>query len=271
MRVCDVEAGRIAARDRESPARLRAAVALGFLLVLAIIPCAASSARAEPLRIAVAGNFTPVLERLAPAFEASTGHDLALSSGSTGKLYAQIRQGAPFDVFLAADAERPEALEREGLGVPGSRVTYAIGKLVLWAPGGLPSPDLASLLNATPPPRVALANPRVAPFGVAAEAWLRQQGAWDNIGPTAVRGENVAQAFQFTASGNADLGLVALGQLRSLASVPGDFRLLPASSHPVIEQQAVLLRESPAGRDFMAWLTSDETRRQLVDLGYDSP
>jgi molybdate transport system substrate-binding protein len=232
---------------------------------------ALTTARAEVLRIAVAGNFTPTLERLAPDFETGTGHELALSSGSTGKLYAQIRQGAPFDAFLAADAERPEALEREGGIVPGSRVTYAVGKLALWAPGGLASRDLVTVLNAHPPPRVALANPRVAPFGAAAEAWLRRQGVWENIGPAAIRGENVAQAFHFTASGNAELGLVALGQLQTLAKVPGDFHVLPVGSYPLIEQQAVLLRDSAAGREFMAWLTSDETRRRLFDLGYDSP
>ena len=268
MTVQDVAPGRAPARRQDQPRARWAAAPLGALLLLM---CTACIARAEVLRVAVAGNFTPTLELLAPDFENSTGHELTLSSGSTGKLYAQIRQGAPFDAFLAADVERPEALEREGGVVPGSRVTYAVGKLVLWAPGGLTSPDLASVLNASPPPRVALANPRVAPFGAAAEAWLRRQGAWERVGPTAVRGENVAQAFHFTASGNADLGLVALGQLRTLASVPGDVRVLPAGSYPVIEQQAVLLRDSPAGRDFMTWLTSDETRRRLADLGYDSP
>ena len=243
---------------------------LGRLMLLGAA-LVSGNVHAELLRIAVAGNFASTLERLAPSFEGETGHELTLSSGSTGKLYAQIRQGAPFDVFLAADVERPSALEREGVVVPGSRFTYAIGKLALWVPGGSGGLDIAALLNSTPVPRVAIANPRVAPFGAAAEAWLRHEGVWERLGPTAIRGENVAQAFHFAASGNAKLGLVALGQLRTLASVPGDYEILPSDTYPAIEQQAVMLRDSAANREFMAWLRSPETRHRLLDLGYGSP
>lgn len=244
-----------------------------FLAAL-LFPCsllAPAWVGADTLRIAVAGNFTPALKQLAPAFEAESGHELNLSSGSTGKLFAQIRQGAPFDVFLAADAARPEALERDDLVVTDTRVTYAVGKLVFWAPEGLKGSDPAAALNADPAARVALANPRVAPFGAAAEAWLRHVGAWERIATTAVRGENVSQAFHFTASGNADFGLVALGQLLAQPDPRGDFQVLPPDTYPAIEQQAVLLRDSPAGRDFLRWLTSPEIRRRLADLGYDAP
>ncbi len=249
---------------RRRSSRLAAGVLFCTLLASAWV-------NADTLRIAVAGNFTPTLEQLALAFEAESGHTLSLSSGSTGKLYAQLRQGAPFDAFLAADAARPEALEREGLVVPGTRVTYAVGKLVLWAPEGLEGSNPAAALNVEPPPRVALANPRVAPFGAAAEAWLRHVGAWERIAPTAVRGENVAQAFHFTASGNADFGLVSLGQVLAQPAINGEFQVLPPDSYPAIEQQAVLLRDSPASRDFLRWLTSPEIRRRLADLGYDAP
>jgi molybdate transport system substrate-binding protein len=259
--------------DRER-ARLRPWWHRSTFLAALLLPCTLLTTAwvdADTLRVAVAGNFTPTLEQLAPAFETESGHELSFSSGSTGKLYAQIRQGAPFDVFLAADTARPHALEQEALVVADTRVTYAFGKLVLWAPEGLGGSDLAAALNADPPPRVALANPRVAPFGAAAEAWLRHVGAWERVASTAVRGENVSQAFHYTASGNADLGLVALGQLLAQPDLRGDFQVLPPGSYPAIEQQAVLLRDSPAGRDFLRWLTSPEIRRRLADLGYDLP
>jgi molybdate transport system substrate-binding protein len=229
------------------------------------------SALADTLRVAVAGNFLPTLERLISDFEEGAGHEVALSSGSTGKLYAQIRQGAPFQVFLAADRARPEALARDGLAIPGTRVTYAIGRLVLWAPAARPDSNPEALLVADPPPRIALANPRVAPFGAAAEAWLRARGAWERLSPRAVLGENVSQAFHFVASGNADLGLVALGQLRTLPDIEGAYRVLPGDGYPLIEQQAVLLDDTPAARAFLAWLTAPGTREALVALGYDSP
>lgn len=243
-----------------------------FGLTLALLALLAAPARADSVRVAVAGNFLPALERLAPDFEAQQGHRLSLSAGSTGKLYAQIRQGAPFDVFLAADARRPRRLEADGLTVPGTRVTYARGRLVLWAPQAAPGEDLVRRLQAVPRPRVALANPRLAPYGAAAEAWLRDRELWEGLSVRAVRGESVAQAWQFVASGNADLGLVALSQLRlASATVTGQWLLLPSREHPPIEQQAVLLRDIRAGRELLAWLLSPGVQERLRTFGYDPP
>lgn len=230
-----------------------------------------SPAGAEPLRLAVAGNFVPALEQLLPDFEREHEQAIVLSSGSTGKLYAQIRQGAPFDVFLAADRARPEALEREHRTVAGTRRTYAVGRLALWAPRADPRENLVERLRANPPPRLAIANPRVAPFGAAAKSWLREIGVWEQVARNAVRGENVAQTFHFVASGNAELGLVALGQLRSLSEVPGTFLVVPADGHEPIHQQGVLLKDTPTARAFLNWLTSSDVQDRLHDLGYDSP
>jgi molybdate transport system substrate-binding protein len=228
--------------------------------------------QAETLRLAVAGNFQPTLERLAPDFQDGYGHRLELSSGATGKLYAQIRQGAPFDAFLAADAARPERLEAEGLAVAGTRVTYARGRLVLWAPAASAGEDPFRILHAIPPPQLALANPRLAPYGAAAEAFLRDAGLWSALERRAVRGEGIAQAFHFVATGNADLGLVALSQVRGSAEpLAGEWRVVPADRHSPIEQQAVLLRDSAAGREFLAWLTSEAVRDRLTAFGYDAP
>lgn len=242
-----------------------------LLLWLLCLPFAGDTS-ADELAVAVAGNFLPALEGLSPAFERATGHRLRISAGSTGKLYAQIRQGAPYDVFLAADRARPERLEAEALTVSGTRFTYAVGQLVLWAPEALPPETLPTLLRSEPPPRLAIANPRLAPYGAAAEAWLRREGLWTRLAPRAVRGESVAQAFHFVASGNAPLGLVARSQWLSLdPSRRGAAWGLPADAHPPIEQQAVLLRDVPAGRAFLDWLGSAPVRARLEDFGYRSP
>lgn len=245
--------------------RIACLLCVGGLLFGAALP-------ADELRVAVAGNFAAPLERLTPDFEGRTGHRLAFSVGSTGKLYAQIVQGAPFDVFLAADRARPERLEAGGRIVPGTRATYALGRLALWSPAANSEAGLLARLRAEPPPRLAIANPRLAPFGAAAREWLEREGLWARLGPGAVRGENVAQAFHFVASGNAELGLVALGQMRARNDTPiGVAWIVPAARHAPIEQQVVLLRDSVAGRAFLDWLGSEPVRSRLQELGYDSP
>jgi molybdate transport system substrate-binding protein len=242
----------------------------GWWLVAALL--VSGPVDAAELRVAVAGNFVPALETLAADFEAAQGHRLRPIPGSTGKLYAQVVQGAPFDVFLAADADRPARLEAAGLGVAGTRVTYAIGRLALWAPDAEHPEQALQQLNGTPTPRVALANPRHAPYGTAAEAFLRGEGLWEKLGERLVRGENVAQAHHFVASGNAELGLVALPQLRLQGDrTTGAVWVVPADRHPSIEQQALLIRESPAGRSFLAWLLSEPVQARLREFGYDSP
>jgi molybdate transport system substrate-binding protein len=230
---------------------------------------------ADEVRVAVASNFAPTLNRIAPSFERQSGDRLLVSAGSTGKLYAQIVNGAPFDVFLAADVARPQRLELEGFVVDGTRFTYALGRLVLWSPRlDVPRLDLDTLTS----PRVrhvAMANPRTAPYGQAAQQVLRRAGLWERIQPHLVFGEDVGQTYQFVATGNAEAGFVALSQLRR----PGDdardsIWIVPTESFDPIDQQAVLLRAAPhpaGGRAFLSFLGSSLTREMLVDAGYGVP
>ncbi|MEQ8262302.1 molybdate ABC transporter substrate-binding protein [Pseudohaliea sp.] len=213
---------------------------------------------AEPLRVAVAANFRATAERAGAAFERETGTSVLLSSAATGMLYNQLRHGAPFDLFLAADAERPRRLAEEGVGLAASRRCYARGRLVLL--GG----PLAAL--ATPGQRVAIANPTVAPYGVAAEAVLARP-PFAEIERRLLRGASVQQAWQFHATGAANLALVArslVGDGEASASIPADW-------HAPIEQQGIVVaggREESAGA-FLAWLTGPSARPILDRDGYD--
>ena len=175
----------------------------------------ATPAAADDIRLSVASNFLGPVQAIARAFEKDTGHRVRISSGSTGKLYAQIVNGAPYDLFLAANAREPERLESEGRIAPGSRYTYALGVLALWAPAAQkasPAGTLTAPIDATTQ-RVAIANPKTAPYGAAAEAVLKAWGQWDALQGRVIRGENIAQAYQFAASGTAGFGFVALSQL----------------------------------------------------------
>ncbi len=223
--------------------------------------------------VAVAANFLPVLRDLARQFSREQGHRLRLSAGSTGKLYAQIRHGAPFDLFLAADAERPRRLEREGATVPGSRYTYAVGRLVLWSAGPARFDDGLAWLQAGGFRRLALANPKTAPYGRAAREFLEKQGLWRHLAGRLVRGESVAQAYQFVASGNADAGLVALAQVRA-GGHRGSLWPVPAGDHGPIVQQVVLLKrgaDNRAARAFHEWLRGAVARQRIRAAGYDLP
>lgn len=235
-------------------------------LLLLVAPLLTTPALAAEVRVAVASNFAGVMEPLAAAFTESTGHQLRLSYGSTGKHYAQIRQGAPFDVFLAADEARPERVEEEGMGVPGTRVTYAIGVLVLWNPEGEITDPVAQLERA---PRVALANPRLAPYGRAARQTLVSLGLWESVGARAVRGENIAQTYQFVATGNATLGFVALSQWQ--VHPRGHYWLVPERHYEPVMQQAVVLRDTPPAHAFLRFLQSDQAREIIRAGGYLLP
>lgn len=233
-----------------------------WLLSLIVVFLAMPALAAE-VRVAVASNFAGVMEPLADAFTEHTGHQLRLSYGSTGKHYAQIRQGAPFDVFLAADETRPQRLETEGVGVPGTRFTYAMGVLVLWSPTGEIADPVQSLKQAR---RIALANPRLAPYGRAAQETLQTMGLWDSVGTRAVRGENIAQAYQFVATGNAGLGFIALSQWQTRPQ--GHYWLVPETHYQHIAQQAILLRDTPSARAFLRFLQSDTARTLIREGGY---
>lgn len=244
------------------------------LLTLMLLLAAAAGAGADTVRVAVAANFAEPLERLQSAFERESGHRLTISSASTGTLYAQIVRGAPFDVFLAADRERPEKLIDAGLAERASAFVYARGRLALW------SAD-ESLIDGTPAvlrtgrfEHLALANPRTAPYGAAALQVIANLGLEQALSARLVRGENVAQTWHFVASGNAELGFIALAQLvTATGEVQGSRWLVPQSLHDSIEQMAVLLtraREHEAARVLMTFLRSDAARQTIAAMGYDS-
>jgi molybdate transport system substrate-binding protein len=243
---------------------------MAFSRLLPLLLLCTGATLADTATLAVASNFTPTLRQLAQLFEQNSGHELRISSASTGKLYAQITHGAPFDLFLAADTERPVRLERSGLTLPGSRLTYALGRLALWAPRIDGEPDPAHLLRSYQFEHLSLANPKTAPYGMAAQQTLQYMGLWEDLKPRLVRGENVGQAYQFVDSGAAQLGFVALSQLAS-QTVPGYIWQVPSGFHQPIRQQAVLLKQADgntAARDFWTFLQSPPARRLIQEQGY---
>jgi molybdate transport system substrate-binding protein len=203
------------------------------------------------------------LQKLAPQFERASTHKLVLSSGSSGQLYAQIVQGAPFDVLLSADAEKPKMLESAGLAVPGSRFTYAVGTLVLWSPKAGLIDRGGQILQARSYRFVGVADPDNAPYGAAAREVLRTLGLWDQLTQEhkLVTGENITQAWQFAASGNVDMAFVALSQvLLSDGSISGSSWLPPQSMYTRIDQDAVVLAlgsHRAAAEAFASWLHHD--------------
>ncbi len=227
---------------------------------------------AEEIWVAVASNFTDAITSIAKRFEASKNHTVTLIFGSTGKHYAQIKNGAPFDAFFAADVRRPELLEKEGVALPGSRFTYAMGKVVLWSPKtGYVDPE-ASVLERGEFHHLAIANPKFAPYGKAAQEVLQARGLWGRLSGRLVRGENIGQTFQFVNSGNAELGFVAYSQVkRPNQPIEGSFWEVPQALYTPIEQQAVLLKDNEAARGFLSFVRSDEALKIIRDYGYDTP
>lgn len=231
------------------------------------------SVGAEEVRAAVASNFLLPLKAVAELFEEETGHRVRVISGSTGKLYAQIKQGAPFDVFFAADSTRPRLLEEEGLAVSGSRFVYAVGRLALWsADAARMTGDGAQILSEKKIRYLAIANPKTAPYGRAARQVLKALGVWENVRGRLVRGENIAQTFQFVVSKNAELGFVALSQVRTgKFKNRGGMWEVPQSLHSPLVQEAVLLRRSEknlAAKALMDYLGSGKIRRVIESFGY---
>ncbi|MGH8476373.1 MAG: molybdate ABC transporter substrate-binding protein [Methylococcales bacterium] len=227
---------------------------------------------ADEISLAVASNFTHAIKAIAARFEADTAHKVTLIFGSTGKHYAQIKNGAPFDVFFSADVERPKLLEGEGLASPGSRFTYAVGKIVLWsAQQGYVDPE-GKVLQQQSFHHLAIANPKLAPYGKAAQEVLQAYDAWDALQDRIVLGENIEQAFQFVASGNAELGFVPYSQIvRPGHPIAGSFWEVPQSLYAPIEQQAVLLKDSEAARDFLSFVRTNESRTIIQGFGYSTP
>ena len=248
------------------PATNRLVQRLSLLLILLFCHLPAS---AGEIRVAVASNFTEAIKEIADLFEQRTGHRIKLAFGSTGKHYAQIRNGAPFEVFFAADVKRAKLLDEEGIARPGSRFTYAIGKVVLWSP----EPDLIDphgrILNKGDFRHMALANPKLAPYGRAAVQILQAQGVLSQLQDRMVRGENIGQAYQFVSSGNAELGFVAYSQIKRPDNTPdGSYWEPPQSLYKPIEQQAVLLRDSDVARQFLEFVKGAEAREIIQAHGY---
>ncbi len=230
-------------------------------------------AMAEEVLVAVAANFLNPMKEIRARFETATGHQVILSPGSSGKLYAQLRHGAPFDVFLSADVERPQRLEAGGLTVGGSRVTYAVGRLALWSryPGFLRE-GAREALAAGVFRHVAVANPKTAPYGRAAVQVMKKWAVWERLRPRLVRGENIAQTFQFVASGNAEVGFIALSQVMDPRfKEGGTFRAIPADLHDPLRQDAVLLnrgRSNRAAVALMEFLRTETARAVITRYGY---
>jgi len=240
-------------------------------IVLAALSLAGSALAAE-VKVAVAANFTEPAREIAARFKARTGNDAILSSGASGQFYAQIANGAPFEVFLSADRERPEKAEAEGLGVPGSRFTYAVGRLVLFSKTPGLVDGRGAVLKSGRFQKLAVADPKVAPYGVAAIETMRKLDVYDALRPKLVQGTSITQAYQFVDTGAAELGFLALSQVVTFRG--GSRWLVPAADHTPIDQQAVLLKAgaaNPAAKAFMAFLKGAEARAIIRRYGYEVP
>ena len=242
--------------------------ARAFMVSLALV--SGPVLAADTITVAVASNFSRPAAELSARFEGETGVIVRISNGSTGKLYAQIVNAAPFDVFLAADTERPKLLEKSGHAVAESRFTYAKGALVLWSRD---AKDCLAALMDEDGGRVALANPRTAPYGKAAVEFLEAEGGWESVSARAVYGENVNQTLQFVATGNAVVGFIAKSQVGA-PQLPEAACVweVPVTSYTVIEQQAVLLERAASNdnaRRFLEYLRSDDARDIMSRHGYE--
>ncbi len=231
-----------------------------------------SSAWAEEVQVAVAANFTAPIQAIAKAFEKDTGHKLVAAYGATGQFYAQISNGAPFEVFLAADERTPAKLEQERAIVPGSRFTYAIGTLALWSA----KPDYVDahgeVLKRSDYRHLSIANPRTAPYGLAATQVLDKLGLAAQVKGRIVEGQNITQAFQFASTGNAELGFVALSQIYKDGKLQGGSAwLVPADLHEPIRQDAVMLakgKDNPAAKALVDYLKGPKAAEIIRSYGY---
>jgi molybdate transport system substrate-binding protein len=234
--------------------------------------CFEPTASAAQVSVALASNFSAPMQKIAAAFEHDTGHKAVLSSGGTGKFYAQIRHGAPFELLLAADQATPELLEQQGLTVTGTRFTYAIGQLVLWSR----QPELVdadgAVLRSDQFARLAVADPKLAPYGAAAIETLKNLGLLTQLQSRFVQGENIAQTYQFVASENAPLGFVALSQVFADGQISqGSAWIVPAELHGPLRQDAVILKagaDNPAAIALADYLRGEKARSIMQSYGY---
>ncbi len=240
------------------------AVAIGLVLGLV-----AGGAQADEVKAAVAANFTDVTKKLTPIFKEKTGHDLVASFGSSGKLTSQIENGAPFEVFLSADAARPKRLAESGMA--STPFTYAVGKLALWSADPAKVDGEGEVLKSEFS-KLAIANPKTAPYGAAAMEVLANLKLADSVTPRLVQGDSIAQTFQFVSTGNAEIGFVALSQVKALApEEAGSVWVVPQELYAPIKQDATLLKkgeESAAAKAFLEFLQSPEAKAVIEQYGY---
>lgn len=239
--------------------------------LLASLLWVAAAAHADEVQVAVAANFTAPFNKIAAAFEKDTGHKVVSSFGSTGKFYAQIRNGAPFEILLAADDETPKKLIGESAAVAGTQFTYAVGKLVLWSVKPAIVDPAGEVLKRGGFDHIAIANPKLAPYGAAAVQAMKKLGVYDNLSAKLVTAESIAQAYQFVNTGNSLLGFVAMSQVLKDGQVEGSSWVVPSELYDTIQQDAVVLSK---GKDkagvsaFMNYLQGDKARAVIRSFGY---
>jgi len=230
-------------------------------------------AYAGEVQVAVAANFTAPMQEIAALFEKDSGHKAILSFGATGKFYAQINNGGPFEILLSADDETPTKLEKEGMGVPGTRVTYATGRLVLWSAKSDYVDGKGEVLKKGEFNHLSLANPKTAPYGAAAIQVMTKLSLLSALQPKIVQGENITQAYQFVASGNAELGFVALSQIyRNGMLTSGSAWFIPSNLHNPIKQDAVILvkgKSNPVATALMQYLQTNKAKSIIKSYGYE--
>ena len=250
----------------------QACKALAVAVALAAMTFSAA-ARADEVNVAVAANFTAPMQKIAADFEKDTGHKAILSFGSTGKFYTQIREGAPFQVFFAADDETPARIEKEGGAVAGTRRTYAIGKLVLWSKQAGVVDDQGAVLKSGKVDRLAIADPKLAPYGAAAVEAMTRLGVYESLKPRLVQGESIGQAYQFAATGNAPLGFVALSQVFADGKLKeGSAWIVPGTLYTPIRQDVIVLAKgqgNAAAVALLEYLKSDKATAIIKSFGYD--
>ncbi len=239
---------------------------------LALVLLSTAATHADEVNVAVAANFAAPMRKIVSEFAKDSGHRIVPSFGSTGKFYAQIKAGAPFEVFLAADDETPARLEKEGDGVAGSRFTYAIGKLVLWSRTAGYVDDQGEVLQRQTFQHLALPSPRLAPYGAAGVEVLQALGLFDTLRAKFVTAENSSQAYQFVASGNSELGFVALSQVYKDGRIAeGSGWIVPQKLYQPLRQDAVMLargKGKPAAEAFLAYLRADKARAIIQSFRY---
>jgi molybdate transport system substrate-binding protein len=243
-------------------------------LLIALLAGVASSVHADEISVAVAANFTAPMQQIATAFEKDTGHKVQAAYGATGKFYAQIKNGAPFEVLLSADDETPARLINENAAVAGSPFTYAIGKLVLWSAKPAIVDGAGAVLKSGGFDHLALANPKLAPYGAAAVEAMKALGVYDAVQPKIVTGESIGQTHQFISTGNALLGFVALSQVLKNGKIEGSAWIVPAKLYAPIRQDAVILERGkgkPAAEALMQYLKSDRAKAVIQSFGYALP